>query len=264
MNILLFCYICLLPESVRWLITRDRGEEAVKVLEKAARCNRLPTDNIADNVAALKKEQAHEVVHSGRFSDLVQSKRMRTKIIVLSINWFVVANLFYGVAELMGKIGGNIYINVTVAGLVQLPGTALCMVICTYLGNKYSLISAYVITFVPMFVMMVLPTTPHWPTIFCGCISMMGCSMNFSIIYLYTVELLPTVVRNVGMGITSMCARVGSMVAPYIMLSKYVSTWIPNIFFGTLPVVAGILTIIFLPETKNIEMPDTVEEADKI
>lgn len=42
-----------------------------------------------------------------------------------------------------------------------------------------------------------------------------GASAGFTIIYIFTTELFPTVVRNAGVGASSCAARIGSIVAPY-------------------------------------------------
>lgn len=41
-------------------------------------------------------------------------------------------------------------------------------------------------------------------------------SSSFAMIYVYSAELFPTVVRNIGVGSCSMMARVGSILAPYV------------------------------------------------
>ena len=41
-------------------------------------------------------------------------------------------------------------------------------------------------------------------------------TMGFSSIYVFTSELYPTEVRNVGVGVASMCARISGMAAPNV------------------------------------------------
>ena len=38
----------------------------------------------------------------------------------------------------------------------------------------------------------------------------------FGAVYIYTVELFPTTIRNVGVGLSSFCARIGGAMAPFI------------------------------------------------
>ena len=44
----------------------------------------------------------------------------------------------------------------------------------------------------------------------------MSISGSFALIYVFSAELFPTVVRTIGVGAGSMSARIGSLVAPFI------------------------------------------------
>lgn len=53
-------------------------------------------------------------------------------------------------------------------------------------------------------------------TVVLAMVGKLGAAAAFAIIYVYSAELYPTVVRNAGMGASSCCARIGGMLAPYI------------------------------------------------
>lgn len=44
-----------------------------------------------------------------------------------------------------------------------------------------------------------------------------GVTAAFSMVYVYTAELYPTVVRNMGVGVSSMASRLGSILSPYFI-----------------------------------------------
>lgn len=62
--------------------------------------------------------------------------------------------------------------------------------------------------------------------------------------------LILLVVRNVGVGTASMIARIGSMLAPFVLSLKEVNTAYPAIILGILPLVGAVL-VLFLPETQG-------------
>jgi len=79
----------------------------------------------------------------------------------------------------------------------------------------------------------------------------------------YAVEIFPTVIRNVGLGSASVWARVGGIIAPYIgrELGK-TSPDAPLFIFGATSLIAAGL-VLFLPETKGVTPPSTVEEGER-
>lgn len=57
-------------------------------------------------------------------------------------------------------------------------------------------------------------------------------------------------------------ARVGGIVAPLVrMTSEYLPS-LPLIIYGAAPIVSGIATC-FLPETRNVPLPDTIEDVKR-
>lgn len=55
-----------------------------------------------------------------------------------------------------------------------------------------------------------------YTTVILAMLGKIGAAAAFAVIYVWSAELYPTVVRNAGMGASSSCARVGGMVSPYI------------------------------------------------
>ena len=59
-------------------------------------------------------------------------------------------------------------------------------------------------------------TDLHLATLILSLIGKLGPTGAFSVIYIFSLELYPTVLRNAGMGASSCVARFGGMVAPYV------------------------------------------------
>ncbi|XP_067145448.1 organic cation transporter protein-like [Centruroides vittatus] len=83
-------------------------------------------------------------------------------------------------------------------------------------------------------------------------------SMTMTVLYGYTLEVYPTVIRNVGVGSCFTVSTLGSIAAPFMKdLSEKANWRIPFVLVGVLTVTSG-LCILPLPETKNIRLNDTI------
>ncbi|XP_072106542.1 solute carrier family 22 member 6-like, partial [Mobula birostris] len=89
-----------------------------------------------------------------------------------------------------------------------------------------------------------------------------GClAAAFSSCFLYASELYPTVIRQTGIGLIATMARMGAMVAPIVRMSGDYIPFLPSTIYGGVAVIAG-LTALLLLETRNIPLPETIEDAE--
>lgn len=254
-----------MPESPRWLLTVGKTDAAIEVLEKAAFHNRLPTASIRDDVNSVytQKKNAENEKHGGNIMDMFSTPNMRNKTLCICFNWIVCGLCFFGVAQFIGQMGGNIFLNVALSAAIQIPGTFISMWLMKTWGRRYTLISANIVSGVACLLIAVLPGTPSWIRPLLGCIGMFGLSVSFPTVYIFSGELFPTVIRNIGVGTSSMCARIGSMLAPFVAGLSGVEAWIPPLIFGVVAL-AGAVLCYRLPETLNCRLPDTIEEAEAL
>lgn len=84
---------------------------------------------------------------------------------------------------------------------------------------------------------------------------------SFAVIYNYSAELFPTVVRNSAMGVGSMCARASGVSVPLITLLDSFDPTLPAVIFAAIAIVSGLLTFL-LPETLGQPMPQTLDDGE--
>lgn len=254
-------YWWLIPESPRWLISQGRNDEANVILQKMAKVNgtKLSPDVVAN--LTIKKEK------TGSFKDLLKSKTMCLRAVILCFNWMAVCLMYYGVTFNAGNIG-DFYLNFFLMGIVEFPGILSTILLidrigrkkmhlmCMMLGGIACLCTIFTVTFAR--------ETLRPLTIALAVIGKMASSAAFVCVYIFTVELFPTVIRNVALGGGSCFARIGSMIAPYfVMLGMSIGGAIgealPLVIFGAASVIAGLMCL-YLPETLNQRLPETIED----
>jgi len=74
-------------------------------------------------------------------------------------------------------------------------------------------------------------------------------------------ELFPTLIRSAVLGYQNQAARVGGIIAPFIVMASATSgagNLVPFLTFGAAAVLAGLL-IFTLPETLGVPLPDTMQ-----
>ncbi|KAJ1147833.1 hypothetical protein NDU88_000684, partial [Pleurodeles waltl] len=84
---------------------------------------------------------------------------------------------------------------------------------------------------------------------------------SFAAIYLFSAELYPTILRQNGCGFSAFVGRIGSSVAPLILLLDEVWKPLPQVIYCSVAVASGLITYC-LHETLNMRLPETVKDIE--
>ncbi|CAJ0920522.1 unnamed protein product, partial [Ranitomeya imitator] len=86
---------------------------------------------------------------------------------------------------------------------------------------------------------------------------------SYSICYIYAAELFPTIIRQNGVGLCSMTARLAGIIAPLISLLDKYHPAIPMAIYGSGPIIGGLFCFL-LPETLGKNLQDHTFEVNNI
>ncbi|XP_055854563.1 organic cation transporter protein isoform X1 [Episyrphus balteatus] len=290
--LIFIAYYWMVPESVRWLIAREDYEKAKKIITKAAKTNkkelsvtlldsfdnankrrrgRCEEDKNWDHTKSTSSTNSDNIRFEsdekgeiyGAVRDVFKSKKLCIRYALLLYIWGVNALVFYGLSLNSTNLSGNKYINFALVCLVEIPGYSLAWVMLNKFGRRLSLTGSLLLCAVTCVAGGYVARSIEWAVITLFLIGKLGITSSFAILYTYTAEMMPTIIRSGGVGCMSTFARFGAMLAPFVpLLGMYYET-LPLLVFGTISLSAGLLGL-FLPETFQKKLPDTVKEAKSL
>ncbi|KAL0880250.1 hypothetical protein ABMA27_002707 [Loxostege sticticalis] len=258
--VILLLYFVLIPESPRWLIAVRKSDQAVGILERIAKMNGRPTENIKSDIHIYQASVEDNNQKKGNILDLVRTPNLRKNTIAMAMNWLSCGYCFYGLSQYVSQLSGNIFVNVAVSAAVTLLGTLTSVLLLKMLGRKTIVIIFNFVCVVCLIIMIFIPEGVG--SVVFASIGVVASFIVLVVVFLYCSELFPTVVRNAALGTSSMMARLGSMVAPFVLELRYVAGWLPPLAFAIVPLIAGFMTFL-LPETKGCELMTTIEEGEQ-
>ncbi|XP_013384270.1 organic cation transporter protein [Lingula anatina] len=254
-----------LPESPRWLLTRGRHKLAHKILKRTARINGtlLPEDLIG------KVEINEPPTASARA--LLRAPKLMLKMLLLYVNWFVADMTYFGLNLHAGNMAGDIYFNFLLLTLIEYPANAVCFTIDRF-GRKKPfilfIIAGALACLAPLLVQEYADKdleSTHYIKIALFAIGKFGMTAAYNVLYIWSIEVFPTVTRNFSMGLGSVSAALGNMLCPVIVRDIKVEAigkdTLPLVIFGAAAIFGSVCTIP-LPETAKRDLPETIEDAN--
>ncbi|XP_005997764.1 solute carrier family 22 member 15 isoform X1 [Latimeria chalumnae] len=249
-----------LQESPRWLYSQGKTEKAQEVLQYIAHKN-------GNESLAIKLKPCIKTIKKGESAnsvlDLVKHPVLRWRTVILMYVWYVCSLVYYGLTMNASDSKGNRYLNVALYGLVEIPAFPLCLYFIDkpWAGRCKTIAGFLVFAGFACIMTMVLPEHSDFllNSTFLALCGKLSVSAAFNIVYIFTSELYPTVVRNAGLGVCSMACRFGGILAPFVPSMKSLHQSMPFMVFGIGGISAGFLDLL-LPETLNKPIIENLEE----
>lgn len=247
-----------IPESPRWLVSQGRIKEAEVIIRRAAKFNGIVAPSTIFDPSELqdlnsKKPQSHLIY------DLVRTRNIRIITIMSIILWLTISVGYFGLSLDTPNLHGDIYVNCFLLAAVEVPAYVLAWLLLQYLPRRYSISAALFLGGSVLLFMQLVPSELFYLSTALVMVGKFGITSAYSMVYVYTAELYPTVVRNMGVGVSSTASRLGSILSPYFVYLGAYDRFLPYILMGSLTILTAILTL-FFPESFGVPLPDTIDQ----
>ncbi|ELK29223.1 Solute carrier family 22 member 13 [Myotis davidii] len=255
--LLLFFYFWALPESARWLLARGRVEEAKQAIEKAASVNgRKLSPELLSQLAPEKTGP------SGNALDLFRHPQLRKVTLILFAVWFVDSLGYFGLSLQVGDFGLDIYLTQLIFGAVEVPARYSSIFMMQWFGRRWSQMGTLVLGGLMCISIIFVPADLPVVGTVLAIVGKFATAAGFTISYVYSAELFPTIIRQTGMGLVAIFSRIAGILTPLVMLLGDYHEALPMVIYGSLPIGAGLLCAL-LPETRGQAMKDTIQDLDQ-
>ncbi|XP_038941497.1 solute carrier family 22 member 12 isoform X1 [Rattus norvegicus] len=262
---LFFVYSWWLPESARWLITVGRLDQSLRELQRVAAVNRRKAEADTLTVEVLRsamQEEPNGNQAGARLGTLLHTPGLRLRTFISMLCWFAFGFTFYGLALDLQALGSNIFLLQALIGIVDLPVKMGSLLLLSRLGRRLCQASSLVL---PGLCILANILVPREMGILRSSLAVLGLGSlgaAFTCVTIFSSELFPTVIRMTAVGLGQVAARGGAMLGPLVRLLGVYGSWLPLLVYGVVPVLSG-LAALLLPETKNLPLPDTIQDIQK-
>uniref|UniRef100_A0A8C4S316 Solute carrier family 22 member 6 n=1 Tax=Erpetoichthys calabaricus TaxID=27687 RepID=A0A8C4S316_ERPCA len=261
--LLCFMYSWWLPESARWLTLKNKPDQALRQIKKVARINGLANKGKLVTLEVGMIVFVPSSLHKGTSKKVQFYSNLKCQC-PISIHCRCCNSFaFYGLIMDLQKFGVSVFLVQLIFAAIDFPVKLFASASLMYLGRRRTLggcmLLAGIMIISNAFIsydMKALRTS----------LAVLGKGLfgaAFTGVYIFTGELYPTVLRQTGMGFGSTLARVGSMTAPLIRMFEDHLPSLPGIIYGAVPIIAAFV-VIFLPETLNMPLPETIDDARRL
>nr|XP_043622551.1 organic cation/carnitine transporter 4-like [Erigeron canadensis] len=255
-----------ISESPRWYLVQGKTEQAMNIMRNIAKAN--GKQPLPDNVYIFLDEEAKSTTNHKEMKnetkenvtwsvlDVIKSPLMRKRLFLLMIINFTCSVVYYGLNLNVVNLKTNLNLNVLLNSAAEMPAYLLTAILIDRLGRKPLGVGTQWFSGMFCIIGSVMGIQGSWKVVrmACGVLGIFGMAGTYNLLYIYAMELFPTVVRNTALGCSRQVGQLGNILVPFVVV---MDGGIPFMVFGACGILGGIL-MFSLPETLNKPLYDTI------
>ncbi|XP_023934321.1 organic cation transporter 1 isoform X2 [Bicyclus anynana] len=193
--------------------------------------------------------------------EMFRYPNIRKKFFILTFNWVALGVVYNSLSYNSPNLGVDDFLAFFIGGAVEIPSYFIAWQCMERYGRRWVLCIFMNIGGLACLCCALVPEAWPWVVVSLAMLGRLCAAASFAVFYVQIGELLPTVVRAQAMGASSVIAGIGLLTVPYIVALASISKYLPLIIMGVLSVMSGV-TSLFLPETLNQPLPQTLEDGE--
>lgn len=188
----------------------------------------------------------------------------RRRMAVVMVVGFGIGFVYYGIQLNVENLNFDLYLSVAVNALMEIPAVFLGSLLLACMDRRLLVACACVLTGAACMLCSVLRKTKkgNWGQLMVESVAFMAVSTAFDVMYIYSVELFPTNVRNLAVSMLRQALMTGASLAPVLVMLGRMNASLSFVVFGVVGIGSGVLTL-RLSETRNRPLYETLEQQEK-
>jgi putative MFS transporter len=242
-----------LPESPRWLMSRDRVEEARQIVNKY----------LGGEAYFTAEQLTGESVKPGKMHELF-APGMRTRTAFCSIFWFALVAPYFAIFTFAPLVFSTLHISdervstIAANGVAALGALAGTLVI-ERTGRRPLLLVSFWVTTITLAVIGGWSGAPGMIIVICFALFSFFNAISGDLTGVYPSELFPSQLRSSGIGVAAAFSRLGAASGTFLLPLGIAHIGIgPSLLIGAAICAIGlVVTYLWAPETTGISLTRT-------
>ena len=255
-----------LPESPRWLLLKNRSQEAADLIRHIAEVNNTPLERNLRINALCEDTEGHETVS---FTEFLKPTAQQKLFIPMWVVWFSFG-FGYGVVLLMVRVFESSgdddeeatcdfdYSNILINSSTEVLAVLLLIFMIEPIGRIKTMLLFFFVAGVSV-IFIAVPMSSLSFSFVAAIVRIAAMGANLST-WVATAEIFPTRLRATGHALATAFERLGSLLSPFLIDSKRASIGlVSGVLCGVHMV--GMFCTLALPETQGKDLDAPLEES---